>query len=108
MFIVRKEQAEAYRVPMLEDFEARAAQYLRKCLAKTTARYTDQQLRQRVRECLPRARRYGLTSEAGVVCFAAATFLLEEDFDDRRRFLPAQIILRSPKLDPKAKGEALL
>lgn len=108
MFRIRSEQIEALHADQVRRFEDAAIGHLRLHLATQTRGQTDDQLRRRVRECIPRAERYGLTSEQEIVCFLDATFLLSEGFDSDPETSWARELLEDEELEPSEKAETLL
>ena len=102
------EQEDAFRRDKPARFEANAVRHLRAHLSGPTAAYTDDDLRRRARECVPRARAYGLTSERHIICFVDATYLLDERFDTDPEHDWAGKLLRSDKFAPGHKASVLL
>src|SRR5262245_36652693 len=105
MFKISKEQTEAYRPAMVRSFEERVVEHLRRHLAGPTTGATDEELRQRVRSCVPRARAYGLTTQREILCFVDVTYLLGERFDTNPKHNWAPTILRSDKLTSEERAK---
>jgi hypothetical protein len=108
MFRIRDEQIETLQADMLRRFEDAAVEHLRLHLASFTQTYTDDQLRQRAQECIPRSEQYGMSSEQEIMCFVDATFLLSDRFDSDPSTLWARELLEDEELEPSEKAEILL
>jgi hypothetical protein len=105
---IRQEQSDVFRRESLDRFEANAVRHLRTHLADPTQDYTDEELRQRVRNCISRSTSHGLRSEQQVMCFVDTSFLLNEQFDTDPAHAWAAKVLRSEKLEPGQKATVLL
>lgn len=108
MLKIRKEQTEVFRQHAMADFEARAIQHLRRDLSEQTAPFSDDDLRRRVHESIPRAGEYGLTTQKQIMCFVDVSFLLGERFDTDPQYAWSGELLRSTKLSPGDKANLLL
>jgi hypothetical protein len=92
----------------LDNFVERGLLHLREYLPNQTKACSDDQLRQRIRSCVERARPYGLTSERQVMVFTDSTFLLGEYFDtDQRRRWPS-VLLNNRNLAGDSKATWLI
>jgi hypothetical protein len=108
MFQIRNQQIDALQADMLRRFEDAAIEHLRLHLTSQAQSYTDDELRQRVRECTIRAELYGLTSEQEIMCFVDATYLLGDRFDSDPSIPWAKELLEDQDLKPPDKAETLL
>jgi hypothetical protein len=107
MLEIRKEQAEAYHHVMVEDFVQRGLKHVRKHLAGESRECSDDEVRRRIREGIPRAAQYGLASEQQVIFYVDTSFLLGEHFDRDPQYPWAAEILRSTKLTGDEKASVL-
>ena len=109
MLTIRRDQIRQLEKAAHEGFERRAMEHLRDELAPVTAALGDTDLLERVRLCIPRARRYGLASEAELMAFVDATYLLDDpDFDANPDYPWAPDILGNPHMTPREKALQLL
>jgi len=108
MWKIRQEQVDALSRGVMEGFERRAVGHCRRVLTQQVRPYTDAQLRERVRACLPRAAPYGLTTEYEVLCFVDTSFLLGEWFDRDPVHAWALQVLQDSKLTPEERADLLL
>jgi hypothetical protein len=108
MLRIRKEQLPALRSVALDDFVDRGAAHLRRQLPALVAHFTAQELRERVRACIPRCDSYRLTSPYDIMCFVDATFLLGERFDEDPAHAWAADLLGDDVLAPATKADRLL
>jgi hypothetical protein len=108
MLKIRTEQLDALEADLLRRFEERAIEHLRMHFHDLTQLFSDEQLRQRIRECTVRSKRYGLSSEQEIMCFADTTFLLGNDFDLDPAISWARDLLDDNELDSSDKAETLL
>src|SRR5262249_46867000 len=106
-FTIRREQTEAYRRCMLEDFENRAVQHLRQYLSELMVPFSDEALRQRVRTCVPRARAHGLATERQIMGFVNPSYLLGEWFDRDPALSWTRDVLNSTRLNADDRAELL-
>ena len=97
----------AFQKQAMEDFETRAVRHLRRNLPKPTAKWSDDDLRRRVRECIPRAKEYDLVSEQQVICFVDTSYLLGENFDKDSKYDWSPELLKSTELSPRDKAHRL-
>jgi hypothetical protein len=104
MFQLREDHASAFKDASLANFEDRGVRHLRKVLPDATAPYSDDQLRRRIRECIDRAAKYGLTTERQIMYFADSTFIADEHFDTAPDGMRARDVLLDRELagDEKA------
>jgi hypothetical protein len=105
---IRPEQYEAFRQVKLKDFEGRAVAHLRRHLAQETAPFSDDDLCRRVRECIPRAELYRLTSERQVISFVNTTYLIGEEFDADRKHSDVLDVLKDAELDADQRAGTML
>lgn len=108
MIQLNESQMRAFCGVAIENFVERGLRHLRSCLPDRTLAYSDDQLRQRLRNCLDRAQHYSLFTERQVIAFTDVTFLLGEFFDTDRRFPWPAALLQSPNVDGDAKARSLL
>jgi hypothetical protein len=104
VFQLRDEHVRALASVSLENFEIRGAAFLRELLANQTA--SDAELRARIRNSIPRAAEYRLTSERQVIAFAATTYLVGNRFDTEAPW--AAHLLGQGEMDPDMKAQWLL
>lgn len=107
-FKIRREQTEAFRRQAEANFESRAIQHLRRDLTEQTVPFTDEQLRQRTRDCIRRAAVYELVTERQIMCFVDVTFLLGCDFDSNPEQAWTQKVLQDRKFSPADRANLLL
>jgi hypothetical protein len=81
MFQLRDEHLNALASVSRDNFVERGVSHLRVSLPDYSAPYTDDQLRERIRECVGRAGGYGLTSERQVMAFVDTTYIKGRNFD---------------------------
>jgi hypothetical protein len=108
MFQLREDHMNAFQETALENFQDRGVRYLRSQLPNETADYSDDQLRQRVRECVARAQPYGLTSERQVMSFAVVTYISGENFDTSADCDWAPAVLQNPDYTGDVKAAVLI
>jgi hypothetical protein len=108
MFRIRAGHDAALGAAALEQFMGRAVQHLRRDLATQTAGWSDEELRQRVMECIPRAGAYGLATQRELMCFVDVSFLLGNSFDTDLGQVWAAKLLRSAKLSAGDRANLLL
>lgn len=108
MFKIRKEQEEIFRQQALREFEDKAVQHLRRDLSEQTASFSDDDLRLRVRQCIPRSSDYGLTTQKQIICFVDVSFLLGEQFDTDPSHAWAGELLKGQKLSATNRANLLL
>jgi hypothetical protein len=77
-------------------------------LAALTQGHGDDEVRRRVCESIPRAKKYGLMSEQQVMRFVDATFLLGEHFENEPGYEWAAEILHNENLGADEKSRLLL
>jgi hypothetical protein len=108
MFQIGGDHMRAFESAARENFETRAVQHLRYALPDQTRPFSDEQLRQRVRECPFRAGRYGLVTERQVMAFVDATYLAGVFFDSDPRCTWAAPLLNSRGMAADSKAAWLL
>jgi hypothetical protein len=108
MLKLRPEQVQAFTDSAWNRFETGAIRHLRQIFPTAVASQSDSQIRQRVRDCVPRAGRYGLTTEYQVLCFVDATYLLGESFDSNPDDARLGALLTDGILLPHDRANALL
>lgn len=108
MMRISPAQMDAFRRQAMANFEDRAVDHLRRKLADPTEGMSDDQLRQRVRSCVPRARTYGFTSERQIIAFVDATYYLGERFDTDPRYAEVVALIRDESIDPDTRAGTLL
>jgi hypothetical protein len=108
MLKIRKEQSEAFQKEAADDFEARAIKHIRRDLAKPASALTDDDIRRRVRECIPRAKEYGLITEKQIICFVDVSILLGDRFDTDPKMAWSGELLRSKNVSVPDKTNLLL
>jgi hypothetical protein len=92
-----------------EEFERRAVRALRKGLpSDVVPPGGDRELAALIWRCVPRAERYGLSTEFEAMCFVHAVCRLGENFDADPLAFPARILLTSRSIPPLAKAKQLL
>lgn len=96
MFQLRDAHREAFEKTAYEAFEDAVVRQLRDLFADRVRAATDDDIRARVRACIPRARAYGLATQYQVMCFIDATYLLGEQFDTDPRYPTLRELLASP------------
>lgn len=107
MFKLRQEHLKAFSQLTLESFLNRGVSHLRKHFPSRVEDASDDDLRNWIRSCIPRAGAYGLTSQYEVMCFVDATILLGADFDSEPNYrLAAQLLCDASK--PNQKRAKLL
>jgi hypothetical protein len=104
LFQLREDHIRALESVAEDNFADRGVQHLRRILPEATASETDDQLRERVFECVGRAGKYGLATEQQVMSFADATYLAGEHFDTDPACTWAPDILMSSKLSRDDKA----
>ena len=108
MFQLRDDHVRALQAVASNEFVERGVAHLRTCLPAATAGFTDDQLRQRIRGCIGRAGKYGLSSQQQVITFVDATYLAGEDFDTAPGNEKARALLLDPDVTPDGKARCLL
>jgi hypothetical protein len=96
MFQIRDAHLDAFAEAAYEAFEDGVLRRLRDVFAEKVCDFTDEDIRNRIRACVPRARSYGLTTQYQVMCFVDTTYLLGEDFDFDPRYSWSRELLASP------------
>jgi len=107
MLKLRGQHLDAFRRGAFSNFQRRALNHLREYVPEPTKSLTDDQLLQRIDECIPRANRYDLATERQVMAFVDTTYWLEEHFDTDPNHDWSQMVLRSPRFEPDEKAVAL-
>ncbi len=108
MLPLRDEHLNAFSQTALGAFEVRALAHLRKCLPDETQHHSDAELRARVRACLPRAKRHGLTTQRQLMAFVDTSYLSQEDFDVSPNCPWAAAVLDDREIPPDLKSQTLL
>jgi hypothetical protein len=98
----------AFERVALDNFEERGVRHFREQMPVDAARYTDAELRERVRRSVARCRAYGLTTERQIMCFADAGLLIGENFDTDRDHPWAPYILQNREVAPEERASAVL
>lgn len=89
-------------------FERRAVAHIRENLPEQSAGFSDPQIRERVRDGVRRANRYGLESERQAMCFIDTGFLIGPDFDTRSDTRWARTLLEDRQLSANERAARLL
>jgi len=105
---IRPEQAEAFGRDAMTDFESRAVAHLRRKLPDLTEGLSDEQLRVRVKSCVPRAARYDLVTERQIICFVDTSYLLGEQFDTDPRHADVAEVLNRKDTDPDRRAGVIV
>lgn len=108
MIEMRREQMEAFRQQAMANFEDRAVDHLRRKLAEPTEGISDEQLRQRVRSSVPRAKAYEFITEQQIIAFVDATYYLGEWFDTDPRYAEVVALLRDETIAADTRAGVLL
>src|SRR5205809_2594726 len=108
MLQIRQTQLDVFRPLMLRDFEERAISHFRRQLPEHVAQCSDDQLCARIRRFIDEAGRYGLHTEYNVLCFADASILLGDGFEQEGDHSWALGVLRNSKLSAQQRAELLL
>ena len=108
MFQLRDEHEKSFHDLALSSFVERAVSHLRKELSEVCSGFSDDQLRTRIRECIPRAAGYELTTEQQTVAFVDATFFAGEHFDSNPQCSWAPPLLREVNRAGDARAEMIL
>ena len=108
MFQIRDDHEQAFERTAQENFEGRAILHLRANFAAQTAGCSDEALRGRVRDCIDRAGKYGLTTERQVMSFVTATYVAGEHFDTAPEHPWAFPILRDSEFSSDQKARLLV
>jgi hypothetical protein len=96
VFKLRKEHLEAFRDLYEADFVEQVCERLSDEYSAQTATLDEDEIRRRVRVCLPRASGYGLQGRLEIAAFIYSTFLLAEHFDTEPPHQEwAQMVLKS-------------
>jgi len=108
VFKIQKEQVAVLKGQALEGFLKQAVLHLRRDLTDLTATYSDNELRQRIKTRMERARAYGLSNKREIMCFVDVSFLLGERFDSDPAHAWVPLLLHSPKLSSGDRANLLL
>jgi hypothetical protein len=108
LFKIREHHHQALRADRLRLFEDRAIQHLRGCFPLETRFYSDDQLRERVRDCVGRANACGLTTEQQVIAFVDVTYIAGERFDADPHGTWVNKLSRNPLASAQEKMDVLL
>jgi hypothetical protein len=108
MFQLSENHLDAFRGIARGVFETRGVAHLSRRLPKQTAPYDDEQLRERIRSCIPRANRYNLTTQREVMAFVDTTYLSHEHFDTDPSCHWAQAVLGDREVAPDLKANLLV
>ena len=73
-----------------------------------TAAWTDDERREFVASCIRRARRFELTSEQAVVCYAHVRLVLGDDFECDPRWASFSDLLREQQFEPNERAKFAL
>jgi hypothetical protein len=71
-------------------------------------RYSDEELRERIRRSVTRCKGYGLTTEQQIMCFADTGLLIGENFDTDPNHPWAPYILQNREVAPEERATAVL
>ena len=105
---IRPEQIETMKSLAIANFEQRTIKHLRTYLAEQTCEQTDEQLRLRIRSCVPRAGEYGLKSQKEIISFVDCTYLVGERFDTDPRYPEFNEILNQQDSQPVERAGTAL
>ena len=94
----------AFQEVATTSFTERALEHLRAVLTEAAAPFTDEQVRQQVRNCMSRGAEYDLTTEQQIMHFVDATFLAGEDFELAPEFEYVREVLTDSDLDADSKA----
>jgi hypothetical protein len=105
---LREDHMQAFESVALDNFEERAVRHLRTRLPQDAARYSDDELRARVRRSVKRSKSYGLTSEQQIMGFVDTGLLIGENFDTDPDHPWAPYILNHREVAPEERASAVL
>ncbi len=109
MIAIRPAQFETFQKAAADAFLDRGVKHVREHLADAGKSLSDDALRERFRNGIERAKRYGLTAEWDVVRFVDASLLLGDPaFDENPKLGWPRQLLTSPLLAPADKADWLL
>ncbi|MGA2137036.1 MAG: hypothetical protein ABSH50_32495 [Bryobacteraceae bacterium] len=106
---IRQEQEDLFRQEAEADFNRRVLLHIRRDLTEPAASMSDEDILRRVRDCGPRAAKYGLITERHLICFVDASILLgPAAFEEQKTMDWARKLLNSDKVSPTDKANLLL
>ena len=104
----QRDREEAFRQDAEANFNRRVLLHVRRDLTKPAAGLSDEDVLRRVRECGPRAAKYGLVTEKHLICFVDSSILLGPEFDQDPKLKWVPDLLASDKLSATDKANLLL
>jgi hypothetical protein len=108
MLQISESQMQGFQNASLESFVQRGLTHFRKRLPDDAARYSDEELKARIRRAIGRCKLYGLTTEQQIMSFADTGLLIGENFDTDPEHPWAQHILRKENVAPEDKASVVL
>jgi hypothetical protein len=108
MFQIRDEHMQGFESVALDNFEERGVSHFREHLPDDAGRYSDAELRERIRRAASRCKTYELTSEQQIMCFADAGLLIGENFDTDPEHPWAAHILHNREVPPEERASAVM
>jgi len=107
MFVIRREQTEAFRPAMMKSFECRVYAHLLRVFPEDCQVLGEEACRIRIRKGIQAAGEYGITIEYDVVRYIDLMFFMCEDFDKSPDVPWAARILGLKDLHPTEKVDRL-
>jgi hypothetical protein len=102
---IRNEQLGEFAQARYQDFEERTTRHLREFFPEKMNGISAEGARAFIRECVARARAFGLESEQAVVCYAHLPLLLGEDFERQPRWGFMPLLLRQEEYHPNDRAK---
>ncbi len=107
MLTIRREQIEAFRELMLDQFADRMRKYLVTALPEQTRAVPEEMLRARIRSGIEKAESHGLTTEWDICRFLQYVIRFGADFDSDPATGWAAEILETPAATGSAKMDRI-
>lgn len=107
MFVVRKEQLEAFSRASVKDFENRMVIHLRKFFPQQCDVLGEAKTREAVHFGIWKAKKYGIISEHDVCVYIDIMFTFGQDFDVDPALPWASKALKAKEMNPATKIEIL-
>lgn len=101
--IVRKNQMDAMRQDMLQDFEDRTFEHLKEFVPGKLKKLGEEGTREQIRAGISRADEYDIVREREVVKFIDLKFVIHQEFDTHPELPWVQAILNDRSLDGEQK-----
>ncbi|QRK12328.1 hypothetical protein JQX13_21255 [Archangium violaceum] len=105
MFIIRREQLNAFDAVAERDFHLRLMHFLREELPEQTAELDEEQLLKYIKEATQCAGRHGIESDLGIAQYACLALATVPTLADTPRIAA---FLRTPGTDPEEQLDALI